>query len=96
MVLGIPRHCEAHTSTAGGLCGSIGVWRFATYYGFVGGVESMISKALFGTVSSQARHISPLFLRSISFYIYHPFFIRRWLGVNIAPDKHYELIVWLD
>lgn len=55
LFLDILRHCEAHT--AGSLCKH---WclAFAMYLRCLGGVESKTSKALFGTVSFEARDIS--------------------------------------
>lgn len=78
-VLEISRHCVAHT--AGGLCKH---WclAFAMYLRCLGGVESKTSKALFGTVTFEAKDISSPLLPSISIYLTQHLFPRTSNGEN--------------
>lgn len=94
LFLEISRHCVAHTARC--LCKH---WclAFAMYLRCLGGVESKTSKALFWTVSFEAKDISSPLLPSISIYLTQHLscFLVHQTEKTQRMGKHHELNLWL-
>lgn len=67
---------------------------FAIYLRCLGGVESKTSKALFGTVSFEARDISSPLLPTISIYLTPPSSLHTPSREAQHKDKHHEVRAW--